>query len=275
MIRTLSLLPLLSVGCIFSVDTDDDGLTNREEKQLGTDIEIPDSDGDGILDGEEVNTTLTDPTLDDTDGDGYLDGDEVAEDSDPNDADSVIYKGGWPYFSDKDDIQGQNNGSFEVGRRLLRMSEMVDQYGDQVDLFDFYNEEGKPIVVDISAPWCPPCNEVSAWLDGDDSRAPWMAPYTAVREAVDNGDAYWITIMGEQADRSNAVRRTAREWYNEYPHPMVPVLADNSREHESYSGLGAWPWMYVLNGELKVREASGGQIESMQAIIDILDANAE
>jgi Tol biopolymer transport system component len=58
-------------------DSDGDGLLNSEEIQLGTDPLRPDTDGDGLLDGEEVRTHLTDPLLSDTDGDGLLDGDEV------------------------------------------------------------------------------------------------------------------------------------------------------------------------------------------------------
>ncbi|BCX46294.1 VonWillebr and factor type A [Haloferula helveola] len=61
-----------------------DGLTNLEEYLAGTDPTDPDSDDDGLLDGEETNTgvwvsaadTGTDPLDDDTDGDGLLDGDE-------------------------------------------------------------------------------------------------------------------------------------------------------------------------------------------------------
>ena len=32
-----------------------DGLLKKEEKEIGTDPENPDSDGDGLKDGEEVN----------------------------------------------------------------------------------------------------------------------------------------------------------------------------------------------------------------------------
>ena len=35
-------------------DDDDDGLTNTEEAEYGTDPDEPDTDGDGFLDGEEV-----------------------------------------------------------------------------------------------------------------------------------------------------------------------------------------------------------------------------
>lgn len=59
------------------IDTDSDGLSNEEERILGTDINNPDTDGDGLFDREEVKVYGTDPLNPDTDGDGYLDGIEV------------------------------------------------------------------------------------------------------------------------------------------------------------------------------------------------------
>ncbi len=58
-------------------DTDHDGLTDTEEKALGTDPKNPDTDGDGLTDGDEVHKYHTDPLKADTDGDGLNDGDEV------------------------------------------------------------------------------------------------------------------------------------------------------------------------------------------------------
>ncbi|HEY6193161.1 MAG TPA: OmpA family protein [Bacteroidota bacterium] len=58
-------------------DLDGDGLTNSEEKVLGTDPRNPDTDGDGLRDGEEVHVYKTDPLKKDTDGDGLTDGEEV------------------------------------------------------------------------------------------------------------------------------------------------------------------------------------------------------
>ena len=89
-------------------DADNDGLTYWvetytgvyvDETDTGTDPANPDTDGDGLLDGEEVYTDNTDPNDPDTDGDGLKDGDEVRDldpvapdvqnPFDPNDPDST------------------------------------------------------------------------------------------------------------------------------------------------------------------------------------------
>jgi outer membrane protein OmpA-like peptidoglycan-associated protein len=58
-------------------DYDKDGLTNGREKEIGTDPYNPDSDGDGLKDGEEVYSYFTDPLKSDSDEDGLTDYDEV------------------------------------------------------------------------------------------------------------------------------------------------------------------------------------------------------
>jgi hypothetical protein len=69
-------------------DTDGDGLTNKQELvDYGTEIQVADTDDDGIEDGEEVvagaDGYITNPLLADTDGDGVDDGLEVAAGTDP------------------------------------------------------------------------------------------------------------------------------------------------------------------------------------------------
>ncbi|CAN5643385.1 hypothetical protein BH09CHL1_BH09CHL1_00940 [soil metagenome] len=58
-------------------DADGDGLTADEEADLGINPNNPDTDIDGLTDGQEVLEWGTDPFLTDTDRDGLSDGDEV------------------------------------------------------------------------------------------------------------------------------------------------------------------------------------------------------
>ena len=69
-------------------DRDFDGLSNCEEKRiLGTSAKDPDSDDDGLDDGDEL-AAGTDPLDPDSDDDGLPDGQEEAIGSDPLDPDS-------------------------------------------------------------------------------------------------------------------------------------------------------------------------------------------
>jgi TolB protein len=58
-------------------DSDGDGLPNDREVALGTDLLVPDTDGDGLSDREEVDTHQTNPLAPDMDNDGLSDGDEI------------------------------------------------------------------------------------------------------------------------------------------------------------------------------------------------------
>ena len=66
-------------------DPDNDGLNNLQEYQHGTDPRNPDTDGDGLRDGAEVNVYHTNPLAWSTVGDGIPDGWKVAHGLDPLD----------------------------------------------------------------------------------------------------------------------------------------------------------------------------------------------
>lgn len=57
----------------FGVDTDNDLLNNKIEREIGTKVDAPDTDEDGITDGVEF-LTGTLPKVRDSDGDGLIDG---------------------------------------------------------------------------------------------------------------------------------------------------------------------------------------------------------
>lgn len=59
------------------IDTDKDGLDDVREDEIGTKADVSDTDGDGLIDGDEVIIWKTDPLNPDTDGDTHVDGKEV------------------------------------------------------------------------------------------------------------------------------------------------------------------------------------------------------
>lgn len=65
-------------------DSDGDGLSDREENELGSNPYSDDSDGDGVIDRYDP-----DPANPDSDGDGYLDGYELAVGTDPEDPNDI------------------------------------------------------------------------------------------------------------------------------------------------------------------------------------------
>ena len=71
-------------------DLDADNYPDALEVEIGLDPSNPDTDGDGVADGDEVNIYGTDPLLWDTDGDDISDGEEVAAGTDPLDPASAV-----------------------------------------------------------------------------------------------------------------------------------------------------------------------------------------
>lgn len=70
----LPVAPQLAGG---SIDSDGDGLLDKDEPTYGTDPYDPDTDKDGLTDGEEVLKIKTNPLDPDSDMDGLKDGAEV------------------------------------------------------------------------------------------------------------------------------------------------------------------------------------------------------
>jgi alpha-tubulin suppressor-like RCC1 family protein len=82
-VRIISGTDLELVALYTDKDDDNDGLTNAEERNLGTNSNSEDSDSDGLSDYDEIHTHRTNPALADTDGDGLMDGTEVSTGHDP------------------------------------------------------------------------------------------------------------------------------------------------------------------------------------------------
>ncbi len=86
-------------------DNDFDGLSDEQERQLGTNSSNADTDGDGLTDGDEINKYRSNPLQSDSDGDGLSDGDEAYRWS----SDPLIADTDQDGFSDGQEVKNRYN----------------------------------------------------------------------------------------------------------------------------------------------------------------------
>lgn len=295
------------VGC---KDTDADGLTDHQEKKLGTNPTSWDSDGDGVSDLRETETLLSNPNNPDSDGDLNLDADEDEAGTDLNDPNDYIYKGGWPFYPRKDDIANPGwNGGHGKGNVVPRFDNedgsfgWVDQFGDQVDLYDFAYT-GKPIILDLSEYRCYYCHELAKLLEGktsvftdadndgyDQSYEDYFNmsdndpnEHPSISQAGDpspqwdellpamlaNGDFYWITaIDGDYSDYHRSAADAAADWVDTFPNEKIPVLIDANQHLNGWMRGSGVPWVYLLNEDMTILTNSGNQADAFPKLLEL------
>lgn len=194
----------------YKFDKDLDGLSDSDELILGTDIDNPDTDGDGLLDGFEnrfgfnllvddgdalldsdgdgLNNLAeqaadTSPTTADTDGDGLSDGQELSRGTDPRNTDT--------------DDDGLNDGD-EVSRYNTNPL-LVDSDGGGAP-------DGEEVLVDFTNPINPVDDVVAVELPHvliDGERYRWGfagAGFVDTSGSLDGGFAPWLSAAAMNLD---------------------------------------------------------------------------
>ena len=182
-------------------DTDGDTLLDGEEiagagQRPPTSPTLADTDGDGLNDKAENNTgtfagasqTGTNPTLSDTDGDGAADGKEVAKGSNPTDAESlppVLLVGLWRF--DEEDARDDSGRGHDGQAFDLFFSDEDPVTPGQGKYADFDSNSGQPR---IEIPHHQDFN-----LDDELSIAAWVFP-------IDN--VVWDGVLAKNPSADSA-----------------------------------------------------------------------
>jgi len=234
-------------------DTDGDGLNDEEEASFGTDPAIADTDADGLTDKEEFDLG-TDGTAADSDGDTYSDSAELNEGTDPTDPDSRIYTGYWPYNPDKDSYEDPGfDGRARDGKTLAHFVG-PDQYGDEVDLYDF-GGQGKLTIIDLSGVWCYYCNEMAKWMEG---RRSFFSDYESepaianLPDMVAAGDVQWITILDSDASGQSISEEDLTAWAEDFENDKIPVIGDMDMLWVDYLNVYGYPSVLVVDSDMQI-----------------------
>jgi thiol-disulfide isomerase/thioredoxin len=113
---------------------------------------------------------------------------------------------------------------------------MLDQNGDMVPMWQFY---GQVILLDISAEWCAPCQELAEGVDHT-----WL-------EFKDQGFMY-LTLLTEDNNSASPGQDVLQEWANEYE-ITAPVLSDTEGYKMQLVPNGAYPRVMLIDRNMTIQ----------------------
>lgn len=267
----MSIWALLIFGCYdIEHDTDGDGLLDHEEEALGTDPASADTDGDGLPDPDELERGL-DPLASDTDGDGWSDGDEVAEGTPATNPYIRPYpEGGYRLGTATMPLADCTGPTGEVeyahddwGPSVYQEGDtacnftLIDAFGQTVDLYAF---QGRFVLLNFCAAWCPPCQDVAADF--------------AELEAQYAGDLTFVEVMYENERGQPPTQADLTAWHDQFGFEQVPVLGDPDQDViVDYEQDGYIPTLTLLDREMQVVASDdydlwNGDWAKLDALID-------
>jgi thiol-disulfide isomerase/thioredoxin len=138
----------------------------------------------------------------------------------------------WPVAAPPADLVGEG---FTAGD-LVPDFRLVDQFGDEVSLWQFY---GDVIVLDISTMWCSPCRDLA------ETTAETQEDYEA------EGFMY-LTILPENVEGENPTPEDVVAWVETFE-IASPVVADPDKGYTAGAVPdGTYPVVLVIDRDMRV-----------------------
>ncbi|BBM04122.1 hypothetical protein GL2_41960 [Microbulbifer sp. GL-2] len=234
-------------------DLDGDGLSALLEYTFGTHADNPDTDNDGVNDGDELLIYGSNPFVADTDADGLSDAAEVelgtsllAQDSDNDgltDFTEVKELGSNPLLEDTDSDGMGDMYEFEYGLDLLADDSVGDIDADGLTNLQEYALGSSPIDIDTDGDFLSDFEESNTYgtspiiadTDGDHMRDGWEVLYAL--DPIDADDAANDEDFDSFTNVEEFFSDTSPIDSNSYPLPVVWATYQGGAAHTGYTPL--------------------------------------
>jgi peroxiredoxin len=133
-----------------------------------------------------------------------------------------------------DDLGAEGTG-FNVGD-VIPNATLVDQHGNEVELYQFY---GKVVLLDVMTMWCGPCQDHAP--SGEDM---W--------QELQDEDFVLVALMQENRSSDSPTAEDGADWAEAYD-LTHPILADDRKRYDTFADIGGgYPTYPVIGPDMRV-----------------------
>ncbi len=132
---------------------------------------------------------------------------------------------------------------------------LLDQYGESVDLYDFALQD-RLIIIELSTAWCQPCRNLASWLTFGDLKVTqsrmWKNDYSVIKKLIEQDKVYFINIQVQDKFKDPSSIFSVEEWFQEYPDEKIAILSDGNYIVRDWMRATAYPTIIVLNEKMEI-----------------------
>ena len=138
----------------------------------------------------------------------------------------------WPYNQPPSDLEEEG---FDTDNVVLNL-DLVDQNGDEVKLWQFYD---MVLLVDVSSEWCAPCRQLALEVE------------ETYEDYKEEGFMY-LTILGEDNNAEIPSQPVLKKWADDHEIHTAPVTATTTDLRSVLIPDGSYPRVFLVGRNLKV-----------------------
>lgn len=234
---TATLALLLSTGLLTAcpAEGEDDEAGDTVDTTAGDSTEGDTAtEGTEGADGNDANDTTASDTTGETTSETTGDPTETTGETDPTGMAGCGNDPGW--------------GPLAEGE-LVKHIQGFDQTGAEFNMCEY---AGTPIIIDVAAVWCGPCNAVSDYFANGGTDPFGAGIGDSLTTMIANDTVIWLTTLVEDANSAPATVEIAAMWDAQYPNPKIPVVVEGDIQMlPGYFQLGCWPSAFIVDHEMK------------------------